>query len=126
MQNALEYILNIINVDIVEPFKNALANSLFISDLTSLINNFLSAIFNIFRGTPTNKFDNLLNVNSIAIILGFIFFIIFILLVYNLFRFVFSTCSSMMKYMILSNEDIKGTKEWRRQWRRKKWKRFLD
>lgn len=123
MQEAWSFIFNTIYAEVVNPLRSALISSGFVNNLAPKLNNILSGIFNLFRGTPTDKYDSIINNNSLAEFFGLFIFILFLIFIFKTFKFVISFSAGLMKAMLMP-DDIKGSKEWRRQWRSKKWKDF--
>lgn len=117
MREAFEFILNLISSEIVAPIRQALINSAFINNLNPKLNNILSGIFNLFREVPTDKYDSIINNNSIAEFFGVFIAILCFVLFYKIISFGFSSCKKIMNSMLVPTND-KG--EWRKQWKRKK------
>ena len=120
IQEALTYIFNLIFNDIINPIRRSLIESQLVNNLVPRINNILSGVFNLFREVPTDKYDNILNNNAIAEFGGLIIAIFFIILFVKILTFGFGLMGDIMQTMLLSNKEIKGTKEWRKQWKRGK------
>lgn len=89
-------LFNIIKNNFTTPLVNDLLDSNFFNNIIIFLNKILNSFFDMFHDAPTSSNIEFINNELIAEVLGVVVLVIFIYIIYLLFKFVFDTLKTIV------------------------------
>lgn len=116
MQQALRDLFSIIEQQLYQPINQAIIGMGWLNRLFDFLNIILSKIFTMFNDASTETATIFLSSSSIAAVISTIIFIYCLIWFIRAFKFAFR----ILKSSIEITPATGSSKEWRKQWKRKK------